>query len=172
MLVRERTTLGRLRFEPCADQKWKHPNESIVLASLTATHMDIKGFLMDHVGHFGLPQIGGLVFAVLIAALLGWALGALAARTDGGAARELAVWAATAALAVGFVRSQLPLALALVAIAMFASVGRSEGRQGALRAGALVLGLGCGSGAALVTLVLALPYFVLVRWNARSQASS
>ncbi len=134
--------------------------------------MDIKGFLMDHVGHFGLPQIGGLVFAILIAALLGWALGALAARVPSAAARDLAVWAATGALAVGLVRSQLPLALALVALALLASVARAEGRGGLLRAGALVLGLGCGSGAALVTVVLALPYFLLVRWNARSQASS
>jgi len=134
--------------------------------------MDIKGFLMDHVGHFGLPQIGGLLFAVLVATLLGWVLGAIAARTPAGTARELALWSATAALAVGFVRSQLPLALALVAIALLASIGRSEGRQGSLRAGALVLGLGCGSGAALVTLVVALPYFLIVRWAGRPQASS
>jgi len=134
--------------------------------------MDIKGFLMDHVGHFGLPQIGGLLFAVLIAALLGWALGTLAARTPSAAARDLALWAATAALAVGLVRSQLPLALALVALALLASVARAEGRGGLLRAGALVLGLGCGSGAALVTVVVALPYFLLVRWSSRSQASS
>lgn len=134
--------------------------------------MDIKGFLMDHVGHFGLPQIGGLLFAVLMAAFLGWALGAIAARVPTGTARDLAVWAATAAMAVGLVRSQLPLALALVALALFASVARTDGRGGMLRAGALVLGLGCGSGAALVTVVVALPYFLLVRWNSRSQAIS
>lgn len=134
--------------------------------------MDIKGFLMDHVGHFGLPQIGGLLFAVIVAALLGWVLGSVAARTQAHTARELALWSATTAFAVGMVRSQLPLALALVAIALLASVGRSEGRPGLLRTGALVLGLGCGSGATLVTLVVALPYFLIVRWASRTQASS
>lgn len=134
--------------------------------------MDITGFLMDQLGHFGLPQVGSLVFAVLVAATLGWALGALAARRPASEARQLALWAATAALGVGLVRSQLPLALALVAIALFASVGRSEGRSDLLRAGALVLGLGCGSGAALVTFIVAVPYFLLVRWNARAGASS
>lgn len=134
--------------------------------------MDVKGFLVDQFGHFGLPQIGSLVFAVLVAALLGWALGALAARQPKAVARDLALWAATAALGVGLVRSQLPLALALVAIALLASVGRAEGRSGLLRAGALLLGLGCGSGAALVTVLVAVPYFVLVRWNSSTQASS
>lgn len=134
--------------------------------------MDIKGFLMDQFGHFGLPQVGSLIFALLIAALLGWALGALAARKPAAVARDLALWAATAALAVGLVRSQLPLALALVALGLFASIGRAKGRAGLLRAGALVLGLGCGSGAALVTFMVAVPYFLLVRWNASSKASS
>lgn len=134
--------------------------------------MDIKGFLMDQLGHFGLPQVGSLVFAVLVAAALGWALGALAARKPAAIARDLAVWAATAALGVGLVRSQLPLALALVAIALFASVGRSEGRSDLLRAGALVIGLGCGSGATLVTLIVAVPYLLLVRWNAGKEVSS
>lgn len=134
--------------------------------------MDIKGFLMDQFGHFGLPQVGSLVFAVLVAAFLGWVLGALAAQQPKAIARDLAIWAATAALGVGLVRSQLPLALALVAVALLASVGRADGRSGVLRAGALVLGLGCGSGAALVTFIVAVPYFLLVRWNASTQASS
>jgi hypothetical protein len=134
--------------------------------------MDIKGIIMDHVGHFAMPDIPALLFSVLVAAALGWVLAGPGAGRVGRQAREFALWSATAALAVGLVRAQLPLALALVALAML--VGAPAGSDGdrSLRAGALVLGLGCGSGAALVTVMAAVPYVLIVRWARAGRGAS
>src|SRR5690606_3337334 len=70
-------------------------------------------------------------------------------------ARELAVWAALAALALAFVRTQRPLALALIAFALMVRTPEppSAPRTGVL--GALVSGRGCGVGAAPPTSRLA-----------------
>jgi len=126
--------------------------------------VDIKGFIVDHVGHFAMHEILGLVFSVLVASVLAWVLGRYGAGLVGKEARTLVLWSATAALGVGFVKAQLPLALAFVAIALLVGGFRDEGRSRAVYAGALVIGLGCGSGAALVTVIVAVPYLLIVRW--------
>jgi hypothetical protein len=126
--------------------------------------VDIKGFIVDHVGHFAMHEILGLVFSMLVASVLAWLLGRFGAGLVGREARSLVLWSATAALGVGFIKAQLPLALAFVAIAVLVGKGRDEGPAKAIHAGALVIGLGCGSGAALVTAIAAVPYMLIVRW--------
>ena len=119
---------------------------------------------MDHVGYFGSSGIIALLIGLLVAAGCGWGLAVLGFGLRGREGRELAVWAAVAALGVGFVRGQLPLALALVAIALFATAAGAKERNGLARACAMVIGLGCGSGASLVTLVAMVPLLFIVRW--------
>jgi predicted membrane protein len=126
--------------------------------------VDIKGFIVDHVGHFAMHEILGLVFSMLVASVLAWLLGRFGAGLVGKEARTLVIWSATVALGVGFIKAQLPLALAFVALAALVGSGRDEGRSKAVHAGALVIGLGCGSGAALVTAIAAVPYLLIVRW--------
>ena len=122
------------------------------------------GFVMDNMGHFSVYEVPNKVFAMLVAAGLAFTLGRFGARSSVWAARELAVWAALAALAFAFVRNQLPLAIALVAIVLAARVTQDGLAARPLVLGALILGMGCGGGAALPTLVLAVPYILLVRW--------
>ena len=129
-----------------------------------AKRMDLMGFVADHMGHFSLYDVPNLLFAVLLASLLGFLLARVGAGTGGPEARSLALWAGTTALAVGLVRAQLPLAIALLAVVLIAGPVTSERRDRALFFGALVMGLGCGSGAALITLAVALPYLFVVRW--------
>lgn len=126
--------------------------------------MDVLGFVADHMGHFTLYDVPNLLFAVLLASLLGYLLARVGAGIGGPEARSLALWAGTTALAVGFVRAQLPLAIALLAIVLITGPITSERRDRALFFGALVMGLGCGSGAALITVAVAIPYLFVVRW--------
>jgi hypothetical protein len=126
--------------------------------------MDLKGFAADHLGHFAPHDIGNAVFSLLVAALLGFLLGRVGAGRSGGEARTLALWAAVAAVALVFVRLQLPLAVGLLALVLLVRRGQEEGPGGVLLFGALAMGLGCGSGAALVTAVVAIPLILLARW--------
>ncbi len=128
--------------------------------------MDFKGFVMDHMGHFSMNDLPNKLFAVLVAAFLGHALGRWGARLALRTSRELAVWAALAALAISFVRTQLPLAVALLALMLVARGGpeREDAPTRSLVLGAAVLGMGCGGGAALATLLLSIPFIMVVRW--------
>ena len=78
--------------------------------------MDALGFVMDNLGHFAPLDIANLLFAVLAATLLGYLLGRFGGRLPASSARELALWAAGAALGTGLVRTQLPLAVVLLAL--------------------------------------------------------
>lgn len=126
--------------------------------------MDAIGFVMDHLGHFAPIDIVNLLFAMLVATLLGYLLGRLGARQTPIEARELALWAGLSAMGAGLVRAQLPLAVVLLALVLL-SKGREGGRAGqVLVFAALIMGLGCGSGASLVMLVVALPFILVIRW--------
>jgi len=126
--------------------------------------MDLQGFVVDNIGPFSPAAILNAVFAVLVAALLGHSLGRFGAGARGGGARVFAVWAAVSALALVFARTQLPLAVALLALVLLVRAREEAPGDKLVLAGAVVLGMGCGSGASLVTLVLAVPFILLVRW--------
>jgi hypothetical protein len=126
--------------------------------------MDWKGFVVDHVGHFAPHMIVNAVFAILVASLLGYVLGRVGARVDGPAARMLALWSALAALAVAFTRTQLPVAMALVAVVLLVRPIPDERIPRLPLVSAVLLGAGCGSGAALVAAVLMIPVIALLRW--------
>ena len=126
--------------------------------------MDLKGSLADHIGHFSPYDIPGLIFMVLAAALITWLVAVLGARMRGTGPRLLALWSASAALGVAFVKMQLPLAIALVAISVLVRPTLNGTRDRVLVFGSLVIGLGCGSGASLIMAIAAVPYLLLVRW--------
>ncbi len=134
--------------------------------------MDLKGFLADHLGHFSPYDIPGLLFSVLLAGLLAWAVGSFGAGLRGHAARRMALWAATAALGVALMRMQLPVALALLAILLVVRPQADGATDRLLLFGALIIGLGCGSGASLITAIATVPYVLLVRWAMPPASSS
>ncbi len=126
--------------------------------------MDLKGFAADHLGHFAPHDIGNILFSMLVAAFLGFAMGRFGGRLSAAHARSLALWAATAALAMVFVRTQLAVAVGLLALLLLVRRRTDEGPDAVLFGAAMVIGLGCGSGAALVALVVGIPFILLVRW--------
>ncbi len=122
--------------------------------------MDIKGFVADNLGHFSPYDIPNLMFVLLLAAFLGWCIG-IAGRAN---ATGTAAWAALSALAVAFVRMQLPMALALLALLILVRPRIDAQENGLLLVSAVVIGFGCGSGASLVMAIVAIPYLFILRW--------
>jgi hypothetical protein len=130
--------------------------------------MDLKGFVADHMGHFTLYDVPNAAFAMLVAALMGLVMGRVGLRSGAFAARSTALWAGLMTLAIVFVRAQLPLAVALVALVLLVRpqvTGPSERLPLVL---AVLIGLGCGSGATLIVAALFLPVLLLVRWATAS----
>lgn len=131
--------------------------------------MDVKGLVADNMGHFSVYDIPGVVLVVLAATVLGY----LAARIGGGergeAARRLALWAATAALATAFVRSQLPIAAVMLAMAVLAGK-RGAGHPDITFVTMLIIGVGCGSGASVIVVLALIPFVLLMRWGMRPEA--
>jgi hypothetical protein len=125
--------------------------------------MDWLGFVVDNMGHFAPQDIPLLLFRTLCAAALGAILAWVGGRMGGEGMKELALWAAGAALAAGFAGAQLPLAVLLLAFAMLIGGQSGSGMERALRFGALVLGLGCGN-APLVAIAVGIPFALLARW--------
>lgn len=126
--------------------------------------MDVTGFIIDHMGHFTVYDLPGAAFSLVMAALLT----ALLCMVAGGGARaemrELVIWSTSSALALVLIRGQLPVAVAILALAILARP-RGEGpSRSAMFFAALVIGAGCGSGAALVTAILVLPFGAIARW--------
>jgi len=129
--------------------------------------MDLKGVIADHMGHFSVYDIPNLVFVLVAATFMGYVLAYWGAGQKGSDARGLALWAAAAALATAFVRAQLPLAALVLAAAVL--VGRAENgpRPAAVFFSALLFGIGCGSGAAVIVGIALVPYLLIMRWSGR-----
>ena len=130
--------------------------------------MDLKGFAADHMGHFTLYDVPNAAFAMLVAALLGMVMGRVGLRQGASAARSAALWSALATLAVVFVRAQLPLAVALVALILLVRPQMTERSDRLPLIASLVIGLGCGSGATLIVGALFLPMLLVARWATAS----
>ena len=131
--------------------------------------MDVKGFVADNMGHFSVYDIPGLLFVLVTATFLGYLVATIGGGERGTAARRLALWAATAALAAALVRSQLPIAAVMLAVAVLA------GKRGAEHADItfvtmLIIGVGCGSGASVIVVMALIPFVLLMRWGLRAQA--
>ena len=125
--------------------------------------MDIRGVIADQLGHFTLEDVPSLLLAALLAMLLGWFVPSALSPSSGPTERESAITAALVALAAALVRSSLPIALVLVAALLL--VGRpprdQDFRGWACRLAAVVIGVGCGSGAALITVLTMVPVGVV-----------
>ena len=67
-------------------------------------------------------------------------------------------------LAVVFVRAQLPLAVALVALVLLVRPQVADQGGRVLLTASVVIGLGCGSGATLIVGALFLPMLLVARW--------
>jgi len=98
----------------------------------------------------------------VLAGLLGVVLGKVCGEPD----RSIAIWSMLAAFATGLVRASVPIALALVGLALLLRSPQHmpDRRVQLLRTVAIVLGAGCGSGAGIITVVCSVPLFLLLRW--------
>ncbi len=138
------------------------------LALAQTDYMDIRGLVADHMGHFSVYDIPGVLFVLLMATLMSFVLAKWGARLIGDEARTMALWGAGAAMATAFVRSQLPIAVLVLAAAVL--VGRAEMKNGrtVILFSVLTIGIGCGSGASIVVGLALIPYFFILRWAFRS----
>lgn len=126
--------------------------------------MDIKGLVADQLGHFSVYDLPEVLFVIIVSALLGYILTRWGGRETGTTLKQMAFWAAAAALAAVFVRSQLPMAALMLAAAVLAGKRGAGSSNDALFFSVLVVGIGCGSGATLVVLIALIPYLFLMRW--------
>ena len=134
--------------------------------------MDLKGLLADQMGLFTPYDILGALIGLCLAALLGLVLGRVVP-LQGAQPRTLAVWAGLSALAVGLVRASVPLSIAFVGVALLLrreGQGTSE-RHFLLNLAAVLVGVGCGSSAGLITLVCFVPVVLLLRWALVSKST-
>ena len=125
--------------------------------------MDVKGAIADHMGHFSATDIPNVLFMVIMAVAFGYATARLGARVGSNQGRALSFWAALAALAAALVRSQLPLATLVLAAAVL--VGKRNGGQNdSDLLTMLLIGIGCGSGAAVIVGILLVLFIPIMRW--------
>ncbi len=135
--------------------------------------MDLYGLLTDQMGQFTPLDLWGLVLDLLLAAVLGFALGSLLRVPEAPPARVLAVLAAVVAVAVAVVRANVPLAIALVAVALlFRPTGAAQDWRARLPLlVSVVLGVACGSSAGIAAVVAFVPLVLLLRWALRTKSS-
>ena len=131
--------------------------------------MDLKGFLADQMGFFTFYDVPGMLFGALCGALLSWALGRFFGGDDRDMSGKLAVQAGAIACGVAFVRASLPLSIAFAGVLILLRPGSSGDRASLLQLVAMVIGVGCGSGASLIVLALSVPLgivaFLILRAN-------
>lgn len=133
--------------------------------------MDLKGAVADHMGHFSLYDIPGVLFVLLAATLIGYGVAWWGAGLRGADARQIAFWATAAALATALVRSQLPVAALVLAAAVIVGKRGPTMSDGVVLFSALAVGIGCGSGATIVVGLAMIPYLPLMRWALRPTAA-
>jgi hypothetical protein len=131
--------------------------------------MDLQGIIADQMGAFTPHDIGGALFSVLLAATLAFLLALMLRASSGVSPRMLAVLAAIVAFAVVLVRGSVPLSIALVGLLLLVRPGVREVQdrwtaKGLLQLAAVAIGLGCGSSAGLIVLLLVIPVALLLRW--------
>jgi len=120
-------------------------------------------------GYFSLYDIPNLFIAILAAALLTYLSGKLGLRANKAALLTLMAWSATVALGVGLVKGQLAFAVILAAILIVAKGYTPKEISGGALLMAMVIGLGCGSGATLITLVALVPLVILLRMTGKPE---
>lgn len=127
--------------------------------------MDLKGFLADQMGHLTVYDLPLLLFNVLAAMAVAIVGGRIAGA--GGALRAMALLAGVTAFAVYLVKGSLPLAVALVAaVLLLRGHGGTEEEGGmAPRLFAVAVGFGFGASAGAITLLVAIPLAVVLRWT-------
>jgi hypothetical protein len=135
--------------------------------------MDLYGLLTDQMGHFTPGDIWGVLLGLLLAAALGFVLGKVAGSTEGPDAKALSVLSAVVALAVALVRANVPLSIALVAVALlFRPELPSQGWKARLPLlAAVVIGVGCGSSAGIIVAIAFVPLVLLMRWAMNDKSS-
>ncbi|MCB0795086.1 MAG: hypothetical protein KDB88_10145 [Flavobacteriales bacterium] len=135
--------------------------------------MDIKAFIADQLGMFSLYDLPGALFVVLIGAALGWCA-ARASLLKGVIVRQMAFWGALSAFAGTMVKAWVRLALALLGMVMlFRSGDRDAGRtESRLKAFVVIAGGACGTGAALVAVLVSLPVLLLLYLSSRGGEDS
>ncbi|MBV6403722.1 MAG: hypothetical protein IT228_03770 [Flavobacteriales bacterium] len=129
--------------------------------------MDLMGLIADQLGFFTPQDLPGLALAVLLAAAMAFGAARLAG-ASGAEARRLVLWAAVAALGVALVKGSVPFSIALVALALLVRAdAEADPRARVLKALAVVVGGGCGTGAAIPVLVGLVPVALIARWALR-----
>lgn len=132
--------------------------------------MDIAGFVVDHMGHFSAVDLPRVLFALVMAALLTWVLAWLQGSDGRIHQRGLVLWAVLAAAGTILVRGQLPVAVVFLALVLLVRPRVGEQVPTGLLFAALVVGMGCGSGASLVTALVAVPLVLVARWAGTGRA--
>lgn len=129
-------------------------------------HMDLKGAIADHMGHFSVYDIPNVLFVLIASLVFGYVTARWGAGQEGAQVRQSALWASTAAMAAALVRSQLPLATLVLAAAVL--VGRRSGEEGdSTLLTMLLIGIGCGSGASVIVGIALVVFIPIMRWAHR-----
>lgn len=126
--------------------------------------MDIRGLIADNMGHFSRYDIPNVVLILCMSVLLGFLVARSGARSNGAAAKGYALWCGAAALATALVRSQLPIALLVLAAAVLVGRRETPNGEGVVFFIILAMGVGCGSGATVIVALVAIPVVLLMRW--------
>jgi hypothetical protein len=132
--------------------------------------MDIAGFVVDHMGHFSAVDLPRVLFALVMAALITLVLAWLQGSEGRSHQRSLVLWAVLASAGTILVRGQLPVAVVFLALVLLVRPRVADHLPSGLLFAALVVGMGCGSGASLVTALMALPLVLVVRWAGTGRA--
>lgn len=131
--------------------------------------MDIAGFVADHMGHFSMVDLPRIVFSLAMAGALTWVMVRVAGGQESGHERVFVLWSIIAAAGTLLVRGQLPVAVVFLALVLLVRPRSGEVLSSDRSLAALVIGMGCGSGASLVTAMVAFPLALLMRWVYRAK---